>query len=57
MSTLTEAITDQKTDTGHFKLSSPELTGLDLLRYVHVAGTIDSIATVLSDLGAKMKVR
>ncbi|UGY11954.1 type IV toxin-antitoxin system AbiEi family antitoxin (plasmid) [Bradyrhizobium septentrionale] len=51
---LRAAITDHKTDTGFFKLSSPELTGLDLLRYMHVTGTIDSIATVLSDLGAKM---
>lgn len=57
ISVLTEAITDHKTDTGHFKLSSPELTGLDVLRYLHAAGTIDSIATVLSDLGAKMKAR
>ncbi len=52
---LSAAITDHKTDTGLFKVSSPELTGLDLLRYMHVTGTIDSIATVLSDLGAKMK--
>ncbi|WP_246510320.1 type IV toxin-antitoxin system AbiEi family antitoxin [Bradyrhizobium glycinis] len=52
---LSGAIVDQKTDTGRFELSSPELTGLDLLRYMHVTGTIDSIASVLSDLGAKMK--
>lgn len=52
---LSEAIVDHKTDTGRLKLSSPELTGLDLLRYMHVTGTIDSIASVLSDLGAKMK--
>lgn len=52
---LSGAIVDHKTDTGRFKLSSPELTGLDLLRYMHVTGTIDSIASVLSDLGAKMK--
>src|SRR5262249_15381481 len=31
-----------------------ELTAFDLLRYVHAAGTIDSIATVLSDLGPKL---
>ncbi|UGY07439.1 type IV toxin-antitoxin system AbiEi family antitoxin domain-containing protein [Bradyrhizobium quebecense] len=52
---LKAAIIDHKTDTGFFRLSSPELTGLDLLRYMHVTGTIDSVATVLSDLGAKMK--
>jgi AbiEi antitoxin C-terminal domain len=36
------------------KISSPELTALDLLRYARVAGTLDSIATVVSDLGAKL---
>lgn len=50
-------ISDHKTDTGRMKVSSPELTGLDLLRYAHAAGTIDSIATVLSDLGAKIKAQ
>src|SRR5205085_9393790 len=37
------------------KISSPELTALDLLRYAHVVGNIHSIVTVLSDLGAKMR--
>jgi AbiEi antitoxin C-terminal domain len=37
------------------RISSPELTALDLLRYAHVAGTLDSIATVLSDLGPKLR--
>jgi hypothetical protein len=36
------------------KVSSPELTALDLLRYRHVTGTLDSIATVLSDLAPKL---
>jgi hypothetical protein len=54
---VSTAIGDHKTDTGSMKVSSPELTGLDLLRYVHAVGTIDSIATVLSDLGAKMKAQ
>ena len=40
---------------GRMKISSPELTALDLLRYAHAAGTIDSIATVLSDLGEKIR--
>ena len=57
MQAVSTAIGDHKTDTGSMKLSSPELTGLDLLRYVHAVGTIDSIATVLSDLGAKMKAQ
>lgn len=55
MARVADALADHKTDTGRMKISSPELTALDLLRYAHVAGTIDSIATVLSDLGSKMR--
>jgi len=36
------------------KVSSPELTALDLVRYVHVAGGVDAVATVLADLGGKI---
>lgn len=54
MAHVADALADHKTDTGRMKVSSPELTALDLLRYPHAAGTIDSIATVLSDLGAKI---
>ena len=52
---VAEAIADHKTDTGRMKISSPELTALDLLRYPHNVGTIDSIATVLADLGKKVR--
>jgi len=55
LSSIAPAIIEHKTDTGHMKISSPELTTLDLLRYAHVAGTLDGIATVLSDLGAKLR--
>lgn len=55
MKRVADAIVDHKTDTGRMKISSPELTALDLLRYAHGAGTIDSIATVLSDLGTKIR--
>jgi hypothetical protein len=55
MARVASAIIDHKTDTGGMKISSPELTALDLLRYARAAGTIDSIATVLSDLGAKLR--
>lgn len=55
MASIAGALIDHKTDTGRMKISSPELTALDLLRYPHVAGTIDSIATVLSDLGPKLR--
>lgn len=55
MDRVADAVTDQKTDTGSMKLSSPELTALDLLRYCHVTGTINSIATVLRDLAPKLR--
>jgi hypothetical protein len=55
MKAVADAIADQKTGTGRMRVSSPELTVLDLLRYAHAIGTIDSIATVLADLGAKIK--
>jgi hypothetical protein len=55
MDRIAEAIVDHKTDTGGMKLSTPELTALDLIRYAHAAGTLDSIATVLSDLGARLR--
>lgn len=55
MAQISHAVMDHKTDTGRMKISSPELTALDLLRYASVAGTIDSIATVLSDLATKLR--
>ncbi|MBZ0139569.1 MAG: type IV toxin-antitoxin system AbiEi family antitoxin [Pseudorhodoplanes sp.] len=55
MDRIASAIVDHKTDTGRMKISSPELTALDLLRYAHVVGTLDSIATVMSDLGPKLR--
>src|ERR1700685_3482175 len=36
-------IAERKTDTGTMKISSPELTALDLLRYIHVAGGVDAV--------------
>jgi predicted transcriptional regulator of viral defense system len=45
-------ITERKTDTGSMKLSTPELTALDLLRYMQVTGGLDAVATVLADLAA-----
>ncbi len=47
------AVERRKTDTGHMAVSSVELTCLDLIRYVHAAGGIDAVATVLADLGDK----
>jgi hypothetical protein len=55
MASVYGGVIDHKTDTGRMKISSPELTALDLLRYAGAAGTLDSIATVLSDLAPKLK--
>jgi predicted transcriptional regulator of viral defense system len=54
MEDVRAGIVERKTDTGSMKVSSPELTALDLLRYIHVAGGIDAVATVLADLGGKV---
>ena len=49
-----DGVVERKTDTGTMKVSTPELTALDLLRYIHVAGGVDAVATVLADLGGKI---
>jgi predicted transcriptional regulator of viral defense system len=54
MAAISAGIEDRKTDTGRMKVSSVELTVLDLLRYPWAAGGIDHIATVLSDLSGKI---
>lgn len=54
MKAVADAVVDHKTDTGKMRVSSPELTAFDLLRYAHAAGTTDSIATVMADLGEKL---
>jgi hypothetical protein len=51
---VSEGLQNYKTEAGTMKISSPELTALDLLRYLHAVGSIDAIATVLSDLGTRM---
>ena len=54
---LAAGIAERKTDTGHMKLSSPELTALDLLRYPHAGGGLDNIATVTADLAEHLDAR
>lgn len=54
MEAVTAGIEHRKTDTGRMKVSSVELTALDLLRYSRATGGIDPIATVLSELGGKI---
>ena len=49
-----DGVIERKTDTGTMKMSSPELTAFDLFRYIHVAGGVDAVATVVKDLGGKI---
>jgi hypothetical protein len=54
LESVRDGIVARKTDTGSMKVSSAELTALDLLRYMHVAGGVDAVSTVLADLGGKI---
>ena len=54
MAAVSEGIEDRKTDTGSMKVSSVELTLLDLVRYPHAAGGLVNIATIISDLADRI---
>jgi predicted transcriptional regulator of viral defense system len=54
MGAVSDGIEDHKTDTGRMKVSSVELTLLDLLRYPHAAGGLDNIATIVADIGSRI---
>lgn len=46
--------TDIKTETGSMRVSTPEATALDLIRYLKAAGHLGNVATVLSELAERM---
>jgi predicted transcriptional regulator of viral defense system len=54
MKAVSAGIEDRKTDTGRMKISSVDLTVLDLVRYPQASGGIDNIATVLTDLADRI---
>ena len=54
MAAVGHGIEDRKTETGKMRISSIELTALDLVRYPHAAGGLGNIVTVLSDLAIKI---
>jgi len=54
IATLASGIEDRKTDSGKMKLSSVELTLLDLLRYPQASGGLDNVLTIFADLGSKL---
>lgn len=49
--------TDVKTVTGTMRVSTPEATALDLVRYVRGAGYLGNVATVLSELAERIDAR
>ncbi len=46
--------TEMKTETGTMRVSTPEATALDLLRYLEAAGHLGNVVTVLAELAEKM---
>jgi predicted transcriptional regulator of viral defense system len=50
-------ITEVKTETGTMKVSTPEATALDLLRYYSSAGGLNNVATVLAELAENIDLR
>ena len=55
MAAVEAGIEDRKTQSGYMKLSSPELTALDLVRYPQAGAGLDNIATVLSELAERLQ--
>jgi predicted transcriptional regulator of viral defense system len=56
LNAVAPGIEDHKTDTGKMKVSSVELTLLDLLRYPEASGGLDNVLTIFADLGPKLDV-
>ena len=48
------AVTSVKTPTGSMRVSTPETTAIDLVRFAKAAGQLDNVATVISDLVPKL---
>lgn len=55
MAAVAAGIEDRKTQSGYMKLSSPELTALDLVRYPQAGAGLNNIATVLSELAERLQ--
>lgn len=55
MAAVSAGIEDRKTQSGYMKLSSPDLTALDLIRYPHSGAGLDNIVTVLFELAERLQ--
>ncbi len=53
---LADAI-EVKTETGTMRVSTPEMTAFDLVRYMEGAGHLNHVATVLSELIQKLDIK
>lgn len=51
------AVEKVKTQTGHLLVSSPEATVVDLIRYQSAVGYLSNVATILLELGDKLRAR
>jgi len=51
----TSFVTDQKTESGYLKISSPELTSLDLIFFQERVGGFNRVATILEELSNRIK--
>ncbi|MDE0342219.1 MAG: type IV toxin-antitoxin system AbiEi family antitoxin [Deltaproteobacteria bacterium] len=54
LASIWSGVEEHKTATGYMKVSSPELTALDLLRYAPAIGGLDNVATILVELATKI---
>ena len=50
-------LNNQKTETGFMRVSGPELTALDLVRYSNAVGGLSLVATTLAELGENIEPR
>jgi predicted transcriptional regulator of viral defense system len=51
------ATTSVKTPTGSMRISTPETTAVDLVRFARAAGQMDHVATVIADLAPTLDAR
>jgi len=51
---LSSGIIPVKTETGYIRVSGPELTAIDLLKYSKAVGGLNNIATIIAEMGERI---
>lgn len=51
------AVEEVKTPTGTMRLSTPEATAVDLVRFAKAAGYLDNVATVIAELSSSLEAK